>query len=83
MPSFTLLRQDRTVTLGDSREFSSVKVAFYPIRLPNGRPIILIEQSGEHALKQARRLYPELKEILLAVEPYSEEKHGNPSRRIH
>ena len=82
MPRYTLLRQDRTILLGNSVEFSSVKVSFPPIRHPDGRAYTFHTETPEAALAEARATFPELREILLAVEPYSEEKHGNPSRRI-
>ena len=83
MPSFTLLRQDRTLILGDSREFSSVKVSFPPMRYPDGAPIILEAESGEEALGNARQLFPGLKEILLAVEPTTKAHYGNRESRVH
>lgn len=84
MPRYTLLRQDRTLHTppGSSGEFSSVKVSFPPIRHPDGHPVTFVCEDGEYALAEARRTYPDLREILLAVEPYSEEKHGRLNPRI-
>lgn len=83
MPRFTLLRQDRTLILGDSREFSSVKVSFPPMRDAQGNPLTVDAIDGEDALRHFRATRPGLKEILLAVEPYSESKHGHRESRVH
>jgi len=85
MPRFTLLRQDRTIITppGHSGEFSSVKVAFPPIRDPQGNPLTVDALDGEDALLYFRTVYPELKEILLAVEPTNKSHYGNRESRVH
>lgn len=83
MPRFTLLRQDRTLILGDSREFSSVKVSFPPIRDAQGNPLTVDAIDGEDALRYFRATRPGLKEILLAVEPTTKAHYGNRESRVH
>ena len=72
MPLYTLLRQERTV----SPNLSEVKVKFPPIREKNGPPVVIDAPEPEDAFTWFRAKHPHLREILLAVEPYSQEKHG-------
>jgi hypothetical protein len=84
MPRYALLRQDRAlIPAANQGEIPSVKVTFHPIRSPQGIAYTIEAASGEDALRDFRETFGHLNELLLAVEPYSEQKHGNAKPRIH